>query len=217
MQPIKNVFVIGNGFDLSLGLPTSYADFLKSDLFTKHVESSELFRHIQEKSNLEKWVDIEAELANISIKGNNNGNFLHDYKCLCDSLSNYIESIDTYNINRDSPAYKLLNSYYEPSNSYIANFNYTNTIQLILKELSIETKEINESVHHTHGECRNRNIIFGVNDRARIHPDHVFFIQINIKSRWRKRNKAGTGKCHKNFLLWAFTWRIRPYVPTKII
>lgn len=174
MQTIKNVFVIGNGFDLSLGLPTSYTDFLKSNFFTKNIGTSELFRHIHEKANLEKWVDIEAELANISQKGNNNPNFLRDYKLLCRSLSDYVESIDINTINRGSPAYKLLSSYYKPSESYVANFNYTNTVQFILKELLIEAEDIDSSVHHVHGECCHRNIIFGVNDDAKIHHDHVF-------------------------------------------
>lgn len=174
MPTIKNVFVIGNGFDLSLGLPTSYTDFLKSNFFTENIGTSELFRYLHEKASIEKWVDIEAELANISKNGNKDPNFLSDYKRLCDSLTDYIKSIDINKINRDSPAYKLLSTHYKPSESYIANFNYTNTVQFILKELSVEAEDIDGSVHHIHGECHRRNIIFGVDDRARIHPDHVF-------------------------------------------
>lgn len=33
---IKRVVVIGNGFDLSLGLPTSYADFIGNWLLNKN-------------------------------------------------------------------------------------------------------------------------------------------------------------------------------------
>lgn len=174
MSARKNVFIIGNGFDLSLGLPTSYTDFIKSEFFTNHLYDSELFKHFHEKINIEKWVDIEAELVNISKKGNNNPNFFQDYKLLCNSLSNYIESINIEKINRNSSAYKLLSTHYDESESYVGNFNYTNTVKFILQELSIHDEYIDNSVHHIHGNCQNKNIIFGVNDNARVDPDHVF-------------------------------------------
>lgn len=174
MPSRKNVFIIGNGFDLSLGLPTSYTDFIKSDIFKKHLDNSELFKHFYEKINIEKWVDIEAELVNISKKGNNNPKFLDDYKLLCRILCEYIESIGIENINRKSPAYELLRSHYNTSESYIANFNYTNTVQFILNELTISDVDITDSVHHIHGDCLSKNIVFGVNDNARIDANHVF-------------------------------------------
>lgn len=174
MQAIQNVFVIGNGFDLSLGLPTSYGDFIKSSQFTTHLASSKLFRHIHDKAYLERWVDIEAELADISQNETDDPNFLQDYKSLCASLSSYINSIDISKMNKTSPAYDLFRSNYRPSESYVANFNYTNTVQFILNELSIEKEEIDSCVHHIHGECRNNSIIFGVNDDAKVNPEHVF-------------------------------------------
>ena len=36
-KPYKVLLILGNGFDLSLGLRTSYNDFLESDLFKKRV------------------------------------------------------------------------------------------------------------------------------------------------------------------------------------
>lgn len=34
LQNYKTVFVVGNGFDLNLGLKTSYKDFMKSHWFS---------------------------------------------------------------------------------------------------------------------------------------------------------------------------------------
>lgn len=182
MQNVKNIFVIGNGFDLSLGLPTAYPDFLNSDFFKKNLESCELFNQINEKANLEKWIDVEAELAKISKKNENNPNFLRDYKLLCNCLSEYIDSQPIESINRESPAYNLLKTHYSPSNSFIANFNYTNTVQFILNELSVPLNAIDASVCHVHGQSSKKNLIFGVDDNARIHEDHTFLYKSTLNS-----------------------------------
>lgn len=43
------IIIIGNGFDLSLGLKTSYKDFIESDSFTLLLKKRELF------DNIFKW------------------------------------------------------------------------------------------------------------------------------------------------------------------
>lgn len=177
---INDVFVIGNGFDLSLGLPTSYFDFIGSTNFLKHLDGSELFCYIHEKAHLQRWIDVESELAVFSKKTNESSKFLEEYRSLCNSLSEYIGSIDLAAINRNSPAYNLLREFYSPSGSYIANFNYTGAVQYILKELGHVDENIRNSVHHVHGECQDGNIIFGVDDRARINPDHVFLYKSTL-------------------------------------
>ena len=174
MQPINKVFIIGNGFDLSLGLPTSYADFIRSPHFLKNLPNSDLFEHIKNKAALENWIDIEAELAVVSISEKIDPYFFDDYKLLCSSLSDYMNSIDISTINTESPAYQMLSQNYSQTTSYVANFNYTNTVQYILKSISVPDNEIAISTQHIHGECRNGNIIFGVDDHARTNPAHIF-------------------------------------------
>ena len=51
LQNYKTVFVVGNGFDLNLGLKTSYKDFMKSHwfsdikcVFTKYFSSKNIYR-----------------------------------------------------------------------------------------------------------------------------------------------------------------------------
>ena len=67
MANLKNVLlIVGNGFDLNMGLKTSYKDFLTSfninDIQNKLVYEL-LLRH---KTN---WVDIEQELENCALHG----------------------------------------------------------------------------------------------------------------------------------------------------
>ena len=86
-----NVFIIGNGFDLDLGLPTKYSDFAASTYWPKsktsnwkHNDSSQnnsgllslhvtvdapkLEEAIEKAKNRETWFDLEGELLEYSKK-----------------------------------------------------------------------------------------------------------------------------------------------------
>ena len=69
----KTVLVIGNGFDIDLGLPTSFSDFAKSkewkDLtekldtsFWKKEKHNSLLGELLNASRTSNWFDIEEEL-----------------------------------------------------------------------------------------------------------------------------------------------------------
>lgn len=61
------IIVIGNGFDLSLGLKTSYKDFIQSENFNLLVEKENtLALYLDKKKEINNWVDIEKELTNYS-------------------------------------------------------------------------------------------------------------------------------------------------------
>lgn len=67
MEPRKIVLILGNGFDLDLGLKTRYSDFWKSDYCPKKYPAP-LIHHLNQrwKDNLDavKWYDLENELLN---------------------------------------------------------------------------------------------------------------------------------------------------------
>ena len=57
MQYDKSL-VIGNGFDLALGLKTSYPDFMKW-LSNKHyMDDAYLYRYLSSKLNQQRWIDM---------------------------------------------------------------------------------------------------------------------------------------------------------------
>ena len=64
-EPRKIVLILGNGFDLDLGLKTSYKDFCESEFCPKYYPAP-LIAHLNEKwgDNLDgvKWYDLENEL-----------------------------------------------------------------------------------------------------------------------------------------------------------
>lgn len=84
---MSHVFIIGNGFDLNLGLDTSYKDFIESSFFTRNLGENglSLFNHLNEVSK-SNWIDIEKELAIYSNKGKGNQSFLIEYEQLCEEL-----------------------------------------------------------------------------------------------------------------------------------
>ncbi len=46
----NNVFIVGNGFDLALGLPTKYSDFAHSDFWPVSEDAEESRRHLEQKN-----------------------------------------------------------------------------------------------------------------------------------------------------------------------
>ena len=62
-----NILIIGNGFDLDLGLKTQYSDFFHSKEF-EHLEpfinhSNCLAHHLVEQQKREEWFDLEESMA----------------------------------------------------------------------------------------------------------------------------------------------------------
>ena len=53
--------VIGNGFDLDLGMNTRYSDFTKSGYWPKDVSSSShnLQQYLNERKDMDCWFDLE--------------------------------------------------------------------------------------------------------------------------------------------------------------
>ena len=66
-EPRKIVVILGNGFDLDLGLKTSYKDFWESEFCPKDYPAP-LIHHLNQRwpDNLDavKWYDLENELLN---------------------------------------------------------------------------------------------------------------------------------------------------------
>lgn len=72
----NNVFIVGNGFDLALGLPTKYSNFAHSDFWpiSHDAEITQLHHrqkgymgleeYLNGKKDLDTWFDLEQELYN---------------------------------------------------------------------------------------------------------------------------------------------------------
>ena len=99
------LLVIGNGFDLALGLKTSYLDFMRWLKNEHYMDDAYLYRYLSSKLNQKRWIDIENELRVYSNKICNpseshlnkegkqkiSSKFRREHKSLCDILCEYLK------------------------------------------------------------------------------------------------------------------------------
>ena len=183
------LYIIGNGFDINLGLKTGYQDFYN---FYKDVESKDpdilAMKECIEKDRYSTWSDLEAGLGQYSELLDNPDVFT---KCLTDikqCLNQYL-SIQ-YEARNFAPDYKKLtqdlyhpdyylnesvaNEYARFCNSHnpdflnhveisIVSFNYTNTLEDIYASQFIPPFRI----LHIHGLLSD-DIVMGVSDLEQI-------------------------------------------------
>lgn len=127
------LFLIGNGFDLNLGLNTKYKDFNK--YYTSIKSDNDVVNKLKDviDDNIENWSDMELELGEYTKYLKSEEEFIIVYEDICDRLADYLQEeeakFDFKNINA-----KKLNSYFSypsrslpPADRNIAN-NYINTL-----------------------------------------------------------------------------------------
>ena len=176
-QDYSHIAIIGNGFDLNLGLKTSYSDFVNSKEFKSILNAENyLANYLEGKHNLQKWIDVENELKLYSKTQNileAAEQFRADFSVVSTTLKNYLATLSYANLNKSAYAYKLL-EIIKNEDFLLLDFNYTQTTETILLELGISQNEIDERLIKVHGSVQDGQIIFGVEDQADIKPKHVF-------------------------------------------
>lgn len=88
------LYILGNGFDLQLGLPTSYSDFYK---YYVSIESkSEAIKKLKEaiKEKPKDWSDLEIALGEYTSQTNKVEEFTEVYDDLQIALHDYILKVD---------------------------------------------------------------------------------------------------------------------------
>lgn len=196
------LLVVGNGFDLCMGMKTGYKEFLKSGFFEigyeKYRLNEGLFTYLDKKNELENWIDVEAELGRFcteylykfpSSNYKKIDKELHrEYQSLCYCLNQYLkqESQKACHVTRDNSALQLIEDIYQhtgmPVN--IITFNYTNTLEK-LKEFNI-CNHIGE-VFYVHGSLNDDGTVFGVEDSVQLRKEHQFLYK--SASNYKKANE----------------------------
>lgn len=183
---MSKVFVIGNGFDLDLGLKTRYIDFWKSRIFEPHRnEDGGLIRFLNEKAKDEAtWFDIEALLREYVRKHSNhsaydvnkvNPNNFQEEQALFEqietSLAQYLEQeISDRDLKVDSAAAKVLKAITDRGFSSIYSFNYTD-MHKIADKLHVPRKFEYKDVH---GRSSDNSLILGINDDVEVVENYEF-------------------------------------------
>ncbi|MBR3883930.1 MAG: hypothetical protein IKJ31_04145 [Bacteroidaceae bacterium] len=181
---MKKIAILGNGFDIDLGLNTRYSDYAKSTYwpFSEGNSKSGLGVELDKASSNSNWFDIEQTLENYSRKffrqslpvrysqGYFN-NCIADYHSLVTSLHDYLKNEEAQAcINKDSIAAMVLqaivkNGKYEN----IYTFNYTD-LATIKQKLDLPANT-GEKITHVHGSIKENNIIIGFNEQTDVPDD----------------------------------------------
>lgn len=192
------VLIIGNGFDLDLGMHTSYRDFANSDYWPyKHrTYDKGLGKYFNDKKHTEKWLDLENEFANytlslIETSLEDETQIRHDkgdYNILTSKLKEFIkaEQDNLHIAENEVTARKVLQNLVKHPNYFIHTFNYTDIVSIARKlELHINSNR----VEYMHGNLANNDIIIGTGEN-KIIPDQYDFLYKTSNKHYSSNNLA---------------------------
>lgn len=168
----RRLLILGNGFDLSLGRETRYSDFAKSRFWPENLKS-ELFSYLEEKANLERWFDLESELARyiqtvrkessayVTTRPGRAKQDRADFKEIVEALIAYLKNVERKDVNCDSIAAKVFRlACWDSAFSKIYSFNYTD-LDKLSEKLNLAGVPI---VEYVHGCLADDSAILGIND-----------------------------------------------------
>ena len=113
---MKVVFIIGNGFDINLGLQTRYEDFYKFylglDSSNDGIQVKKLKEHLKndqdKESRYQYWSDLEIGMGNYTVNFSNVKELKEAYYDLNDRMQEYIEMIDKKDLPASINSQKLI-------------------------------------------------------------------------------------------------------------
>lgn len=198
----KTIVILGNGFDLDLGLATSYHQFVDSDVFKSYMQLEPnggkveydngytrnygLMRHIQEVRQRNNWVDLELLLVNYARKTRIETRIEY----------NIVNSMNVSDSNKKK-MYDLLVcalSKYLKSISY-DSINLDSRSSKLYKDMSecvgvevwtfnytnlnklcqkLNVEQMRCNVSYVHGSLENHNIILGFHNNAEVDSSYSY-------------------------------------------
>lgn len=190
----NRLLIIGNGFDLDLGRNTRYSDFAKSEFWPKDLES-DLYEHLNQKSKIERWFDLEGELANyvaewsqpymsgyqtaipeIAQKDE------RDFNIIVEAMISYLISVEKDKKPKDpSLAFKVFSLVCrDKAFQKVYSFNYTDLSRLADWQ-NLEREPLFEYVH---GCLTDHSAILGINDSVDTIDGNYDFLRKSFNSHY---------------------------------
>ena len=169
----KTLLIIGNGFDLNMGLKTSYRNFVNSQYCpfgnNRCVLSRGIGPYLNRKSK-EYWFDLEQSLKDYCSKKriqckHLQSRVLKDFDSLIDALRLFLIKAEEGVIRQDSEATRILHACCDNKNpADIVSFNYTD-LCLLAKRVGIDLCSPPDTIH---GTLRDNNIVLGFDETETI-------------------------------------------------
>lgn len=178
---MTRTLILGNGFDLFLGLKCSFGDYLRSSYFRQLEEDNHLkafcTNQLQEDENwsdlengVKSWTSsIEFPLVNYIDRLNDSRSvdiekLKKDFGAFKLSIHRFVERAysDLHNLHPHGT--ELVRKWVQKGDVRVYNFNYTSTLEDIAFDHGLKFKP-NEFEHfYVHGSLKNGDIIFGSED-----------------------------------------------------
>ncbi len=186
----SKLLILGNGFDLDLGLHTRYSEFWASDVWNSAKSACPeqyLINSLERYCVTHNWFDMESGLLEgaTRLQGRlsdnfDNNSYRESFQTLTQALKEYIQKEqEAFIPKQNSVAEHLLNCFADSGSMInIYSFNYTD-LNEICKRFGIEYIP---TVHHIHGSLQiDDQIILGIelDDIGRIPSQLTFLIKSN--------------------------------------
>ncbi len=198
--------IIGNGFDIDMGLPSKYSDFIKSNEWNEAVKRVEIFLQsndyqehsligqLQSASQDSKWFDIEQEIHKFVLSHPDNteqaiGEIKWEFELIRNALTAYLKRTTTnFTANPEKCSTYLMYRLREcPLTVTEILFNYTNPHEYL--KLPLQMEVFNGAQHwvtYVHGSLRNNDIVLGCD----IQPGEEVNRQLSFMYKYNMLNKA---------------------------
>lgn len=178
---MSSILIIGNGFDLDLGLKSRYSDFFKSKFWPFSLKTTPLANYLNRRLEINNWADLESVLGEYGERSahlqNQEGLDRADFKQLRDCFNAYIlDQQKTFEPNHSSVAISLLRAMFGKGvNGYneVYSFNFTDLDSIVKERFGLLTK-YKLNVHYIHGRAKDGTAILGVGDYAELHEGTDF-------------------------------------------
>jgi len=173
--------IIGNGFDIDMGLPSKYSDFIKSKewndvvsgfhmfLLQKDYRNHSLIGQLQLASQNRQWFDIEQEIHRLVVSHPDNTemdirDMRSEFEAIKKALTFYLKRITAnFTANMDKLSTYLMYRLREcPLTATEIYFNYTNPSEYL--KLPLQKEIFNGGQHwftYVHGSLRYNDIVLG--------------------------------------------------------
>lgn len=187
---VKYLLILGNGFDLDLGLKTRYSDFFNSPFWPAFAGYSPLRNRLEEAAKEKpEWFDIENLLRRFALSQKDIGYFGNDkafFTELLKSFSAYIRDIDKTDNYSTSLASDIINAVKLNTRYKIYSFNFTDYMGgLIYHSSSGESR-----IEHIHGRAANNSIIIGIDDDVILAEERNSFLYKTFSPHYSSKSLA---------------------------
>lgn len=194
---MRLLLVLGNGFDLNLGMPTSYRHFLKYFMDSSAYDSSDNIIKLKSliNQNYDKWSDLELALGEASSQFDNADDYIEAVEIISQAIYVYLSEV----ANRFEPRLDMVKKLFDDLDNFdryfdlkqqhswssfcessqidtnkwefdIMTFNYTPTFEKIM---SLAASDLGgnmssiKNIEHIHMTL-NEGLLMGVNDESQI-------------------------------------------------